>query len=96
MNSKKKLHKNIEELACYLKLPAIKSNFKNEIHEACIHDISYEDFLYKLLENECNLRKERSKQNRIRLAKFPYKKYIEDLVIDDLPEDAQKKLKILS
>lgn len=96
MNSKKKLHKNIEELACYLKLQAIKSNFKNEIHEACIHDISYEDFLYKLLENECNLRKERSKQNRIRLAKFPYKKYIEDLVIDDLPEDAQKKLKILS
>lgn len=35
-------------------------------------------------------------RNRIRLAGFPYKKYIEDLKIEDLPEDTQKKLKMLS
>jgi DNA replication protein DnaC len=36
------------------------------------------------------------RKNRIRLAIFPCKKYLEDLVVEDLPEDAQKKLKLLS
>ncbi len=40
---------------------------------------------------EADLRSENAKQNRIRRANFPYKKYLEDLVIEDLPEDARKK-----
>ena len=48
------------------------------------------------MEKESVLRSERNKQNRIRLANFPYKKYIEDLIIEDLPADAKKKLKMLS
>lgn len=36
-----------------------------------------------------------SRYNRIRLAEFTHKKYLEDLVVEDLPEDAQKKLKLL-
>jgi len=35
-------------------------------------------------------------KNRIRLANFPYKKYLEDLSIEDLPHDAQKRLKVLT
>jgi len=96
MNNKKKLYRDIEELAMDLKLPAIKSDFQLDAKDACINDISYEEFLYKLLEKEHVLRNERSKQNRIRIAKFPYKKYIEDIVIDDLPADAKKKLKALT
>ncbi len=96
MNNKKKLYRDIEELAVDLKLPAIKSDFQLDAKDACINDISYEEFLYKLLEKEHVLRNERSKQNRIRIAKFPYKKYIEDIVIDDLPADAKKKLKALT
>lgn len=96
MNNKKKLYKDIEELASLLKLSAIKNNFQEEAIDACTNDISYEEFLYNLLEKECTLRSESSKQNRIRIAKFPYKKYIEDIVIEDLPADAKKKFKTLS
>jgi len=96
MNDKKKLYKDIEELTIELKLPGVKNNFEQYSKEACINDISYEEFLYKLLEKEQVLRNESNKQNRIRIAKFPYKKYIEDLVIEDLPVDAKKKLKTLS
>ena len=35
------------------------------------------------------LRQENGKNNRIRGANFPYKKYLEDLSISDLPEDAR-------
>jgi DNA replication protein DnaC len=96
MINKKKLYKDIEELTIDLKLPAMKNVFEEEAKNACINDISYEEYLCKLLEKESVLRSERNKQNRIRLAKFPYKKYIEDLVIEDLPADAKKKLKMLS
>jgi len=96
MNDKKKLYKDIEELTIELKLAGIKNNFEECAKDACINDVSYEEFLYKLLGNEQVLRSESNKQNRIRIAKFPYKKYIEDLVIEDLPVDAKKKLKTLS
>jgi DNA replication protein DnaC len=48
------------------------------------------------LKKEYELRIENSKQNRIRMANFPYKKYIEDLEVDFLPDDAKKKLENLT
>lgn len=96
MANKKNLYKNIEELTIELKLTGIKNNFEESAKDACTNDISYEEFLYKLLEKESVLRYESSKQNRIRITKFPCKKYIEDLVVEDLPADAKKKLKTLS
>ena len=57
--------------------------------------MSYEEFLHRLLQNEYDFKIESLKKSRIRNANFPYKKYLEDLVIEELPEDAQKKLKYL-
>lgn len=98
MNSidKNPMYKEIEDFALYLKLPAIKRNFHEEVKEASLKDIGYDEFLYRLLQQEVDLRSENAKQNRIRRANFPYKKYLEDLVVEDLPQDARKKLKILS
>jgi len=48
-----------------------------------------------LLQDECDARSESARQTRIRLAEFPQRKYLEDLSVDDLPEDAQRKLKQL-
>ena len=67
-----------------------------EIEEANTKNLSYEEFLYHLLLKEYDLRLENSMKNRIRLANFPYKKYLEDLSIEDLPHDAQKRLKVLT
>ncbi|MCX7747223.1 MAG: IS21-like element helper ATPase IstB [Clostridia bacterium] len=88
--------KEIEGFATELRLPALKKNFEEDAKEAALTDMSYEEYLYRLLQKECDLRHENLRQNRIRYAGFPYKKYIEDLEISYLPEDAQKKIKVLS
>lgn len=96
VRDKKTIYKDIEEYSTYLKLPAIKKTFLKEVQEASLIDLGYDEFLCNLLQQEADLRSENAKQNRIRRACFPYKKYLEDLVIEDLPEDARKKLKAFS
>lgn len=78
-----------------LKLPAIRKHLQEEVKEAHQRDIGYEEFLAQLLQKECDARRESARYNRIRRAEFTHKKYLEDLSIRDLPEDAQKKLKQL-
>ena len=96
IKDKKEMYKDIERYATFLRLPAIRKYFEEEAKESSTRDVSYEEYLLRLLEREHDQRQEHAKQNRIRLAGFPYKKYIEDLKVEDLPEDAQKKLKMLS
>ena len=93
---KKENHENIELISKELKLPYISKFIKDDILEANKENKTYDQFLYELLEKEYDLRKENGKKSRIRNARFPYKKYIEDLVIDDLPEDARNKVNIFS
>lgn len=90
----KEILKDIEFYAKEAKLSWTLRHFKEELEEAKLQEKSYEKFLHDLLENEYDLRKENGKANRIRRANFPYKKYLEDLVIEELPEDARKKIKI--
>lgn len=85
----------IKELTKQVRLPGVRRYLVEEITEANLKDLSYEDFLYQLLLKEYDLRLESGKKNRIRLAGFPYRKYLEDLSVSDLPADAQKRLKIL-
>lgn len=75
-----------------LKLPGIRKSFKEEALIASDNALTYESYLNVLLQKEYELRISRRLQNRIRLANFPCKKYLDDLVIKELPLDAQKKL----
>ena len=68
----------IEEMAYELRLAHTKLHHQLLIDEATHTKMSYEEFLSNLLENEILLRKENGINNRIRRAKFPYKKYLED------------------
>lgn len=86
--------KNIAEYTSFLKLPGIRRCFEEGIKEAVQKDISYEGFLFNLLEKEYDLRQEQSREIRIRYASFPHKKYLEDISISNLPEDAQKKINL--
>lgn len=88
----------IEDIFQYskdLKLPVVKQNFQELIKESSQKDASYEEFLARLLQKEWDARQETAQYNRIRRAEFPYKKHLEDLSVYDLPEDAQKKYKLL-
>src|SRR5699024_1128136 len=78
------------ELCRELRLPSIRKmvqeegTFRNPTDAFTV--------LLQVLEQEKNDRFIRSKQNRIRIANFPQKKLLEELVIDALPEQAQQKL----
>ena len=93
---KKELFSKIKEISKQVRLPGIRRYMVEEIEEANTKNLSYEEFLYHLLLKEYDLRLENSMKNRIRLANFPYKKYLEDLSIEDLPHDAKKRLKVLT
>lgn len=96
MITKRQIKEHIEGYCKELRLPAIRQSFEDDARDANLKNYDYEEFLYYLLQKESDLRRENGKKNRIRLACFPSKKYLEDLVVEDLPEDAKKKLKLLS
>ena len=50
----------------------------------------------ELLQKEWDQRQQSGKESRIRLANFPFKRCLENLIVQDLPEDARKKLKTLT
>ena len=81
--------KEINNYCKILRMPAIRKNYKEQISD----NISFEEYIYNLLKLEYESREENAKQNKLRLANFPYKKYIEDLDMEALPEDGRKKLK---
>ena len=56
---------------------------------------SYEEYLLTLLEDEFETRVKNRKLSRVRQAAFPYKKYLQDLHREELPENAQAKIDIL-
>ncbi|MEA1970556.1 MAG: IS21-like element helper ATPase IstB, partial [Thermodesulfobacteriota bacterium] len=91
----KKVIDQIKEITKQIRLPGVRRYLTDEIKEANTKDLSYEDFLYNLLLKEYDLRLENSKKNRIRLAGFPYRKYLEELSLADLPPDARKRFKVL-
>lgn len=94
-NPRKAWREAIEAYSKELRLPMIRNHLEEHVQEASQRDACYEEFLAELLEKECDARREASRHNRIRLAEFTHKKYLEDLSVEYLPEDAQKKLKLL-
>jgi len=88
------LENKIQALTKDVRLPGIRQNYKVLIDEFKNKEPqnAYADFLYKLLELEHYSREKRRKQSLIRQAGFPHKKYLEDLNLKDLPDDAKNKL----
>lgn len=69
---------NTKENSKILKLSYVLKNYEDEIKEAKQTKKDYEIFLDELLEKEIAQRKENGIKKRLRYAKFPIKKYIED------------------
>lgn len=79
------------KMAYELKLPYIRENSKMIIDEANHTKMSYKEFLNTILERELLLRKENGVKQRLRNAKFPYKKYIEDFDRDKYGNEFRSK-----
>lgn len=83
----------IEEYTTRLFLSETRKNYQELAVEAEQDDLSYQEYLMKLLEKENDRRAENRKINLIRRAGFPTKKYLEDLQVEFLPDDGKRKLK---
>lgn len=84
------IQNKIQELCGEIKLNTIKKNLDDLLEQA--KDKSHEEFLLQILNLEYNTRIENRKKTKIRLAGFPYKRYLEDLIREELPKEAQSKL----
>lgn len=69
---------NIKENSKILKLSYVYNNYEDEIKEAKQTKKDYGKFLDELLKKEMAQRKENGIKKRLRYAKFPIKKYLED------------------
>jgi len=72
----KQTEKLSEDLA-YLKLVGIKENFIDSANKAAKKKISHLDFLIDLIEGEVARRKGNARERRLRNAKLPYPKSLE-------------------
>ena len=86
------LSAKIVEYSKELKLPGVRKHVQELLPIAAGEGLGYDEYLLRLLEHEYELRLENRKRSRLRQAGFPYKKYVEDLDIDALPEAARKTL----
>lgn len=64
----------IKSYASTLKLNSIKTDIEESINDALNNQLSYEEFLYRLLQKEYDIRQYNLIQSRIKIAGFPYKK----------------------
>ena len=85
----------IEKLAHRLKLSNTKANYRLLINEAMDNQSSYEDFLKLILAREAKARESNGINRRIKIAKYPYIKYLHDLKLDVFPLDISNKIREL-
>lgn len=84
-NTKEKITAYAKEL----RLPAIRKNYQEHARQSVKAKTNHEDFLLALLEDEFTTRIKNRRHTRVRHADFPYKKYLQDLQREELPENAQ-------
>ena len=91
----KEIQEKINVYSKELRLPAFRKYYRQIGEQATKQRDSYDAFLASLLEKELEERKRNRKMARLRAAEFPYKKHLEDLLVEALPGDAQEKLALL-
>ena len=85
---KAKIQHEIQKYCSLLRLNAIG----DYLEEAITSATDYEGFLHQLLRMEVDAEEKRARERKIKAAKFPYRKHIEDLEMNLLPEGMQKRL----
>ena len=82
----------IKEYAKSLRLLYIYNNIDDELGKNSGLSSKNADFLCELLRKETIQRSERSKAARIKNAGFPYKKHLDELDLERLPDEARARL----
>ncbi len=85
----------VKEYIKELKIPGVLNRLNEKIANAYRDNQSYEELLKDIFIEAYDQRKENGRKARIRNANFPYKKYLDDVKVDYLPEDAKKRFREL-
>jgi DNA replication protein DnaC len=88
LNEKDKVFNYAKEL----KLPVFKDEIEDFISLATDENWTYRSLIGRLLEKEVDTRIDTRRKQRVRLAGFPEFKYLQELLRDELPKDAQTAL----
>lgn len=83
---------SIDTYTRQLRLPSVRAEFKEIAERSAKTGTTYEEYLLTLLEKESIDREARRKKQRVRRAGFPFKKHLEDLQVNELPNAAQERL----
>lgn len=86
----------IKQYTFNLKLPYLRENYREEILEAETTAKSYLEFLEDALRKENETRINNGIRNRIRNARFPQKKYLEDFKLSRFSKDKRQMLERIS
>jgi len=86
------IKQQVTELSKSLRLPSIRNQYDSIINQAVQESTAHDKFLLDVLRIEAENRINERIKSRIRSAGFHRKMYIEDLVREDLPDDARKHL----
>ncbi len=78
-----------------LRLPTFRKNYETAALEATRGNLTFEQYLHNLMQQEYEARAENRKKSQIRKAGFPQLKYLQDLSRKDLPLEAQERLPLL-
>jgi len=79
MSPKKKFNeRKLQEDISYLKMSSVQENYDPLAKEAAARKWSHPEYLGRLMEGEVDLRKDRSVQRRIKMAKFPVIKTLDE------------------
>jgi len=87
MNKQKKLENSLE----YLKLPYLRENYKSMTAEAAEKQLAHMEFLTSIIESEMNEKLQRAPERRIKQARFPVVKTLEQFQWD-YPEEINRDL----
>ena len=79
----------IKKHAKNLRLPYIAQNLHLHLEQSRLENQTYEEFLLTLFQYEVELRQQNGVNSRIKSAKFPYLKHLEELEVTALPVEAR-------
>ena len=84
------ISKSIKEYCKILSLPVVAMTYEKESENAAKARISYQEYLYKVLQNQVVVRVDNSINAKIKKAKFPFIKSIEEFDFSFQPKIEEK------
>ncbi|MBW2650836.1 MAG: IS21-like element helper ATPase IstB [Deltaproteobacteria bacterium] len=90
------MHQNITEYCKVLSLPVVASTYEKEAEAAAKAKISYQEYLYKVLQQQLVVRIDNSINAKIKKARFPFLKTLEEFDFSYQPKIDEKLLRELA